>query len=164
MRNAIDPPARKDPSGTRRSPFREVSIEMISEPEAAAHAVLGAPNVVLRPDLTHTGDVFLIADAGGGTVDVISYTVKRLKPLELEECVVGKGGLCGSIFIDEEFDILLETEIAEWLALEPHLKRRFKGNGWEHSIKRIFDPFDPKIATPTYEVEIPTIGLHEFSR
>ena len=35
-----------------KRPFRRIDLELIAEPEAAAHAVLGAPEVILRPDLT----------------------------------------------------------------------------------------------------------------
>ncbi|KAJ4301514.1 hypothetical protein N0V90_003607 [Kalmusia sp. IMI 367209] len=67
--------------------FESVSVTMISEPEAAAQAVLQAPSVVKRPDVTEVcpvdlfaqtlygvnpslkpGDIFLVCDAGGGTV------------------------------------------------------------------------------------------------
>lgn len=39
------------------------------------------------------------------TVDLISYTVARPAPSpELEEATAGTGGLCGSSFLDREFD------------------------------------------------------------
>ena len=38
------------------------------------------------------GDCFTVCDAGGGTVDLISYCVLSLKPLRLEMCVVATGG------------------------------------------------------------------------
>jgi hypothetical protein len=38
------------------------------------------------------GDAFVICDAGGGTVDLISYEIVNLTPkLELKELVPGKG-------------------------------------------------------------------------
>ena len=37
------------------------------------------------------GDAFVICDAGGGTVDLISYEIAGLKPLELKELVAAKG-------------------------------------------------------------------------
>jgi hypothetical protein len=37
------------------------------------------------------GDAFVICDAGGGTVDLISYEITKLVPLELKELVPGKG-------------------------------------------------------------------------
>ena len=37
------------------------------------------------------GDAFVLSDAGGGTVDLISYEITRLDPLELRELVPGTG-------------------------------------------------------------------------
>lgn len=38
------------------------------------------------------GDAFVICDAGGGTVDLISYEITALSPrLDLKELVTGKG-------------------------------------------------------------------------
>jgi molecular chaperone DnaK (HSP70) len=67
-------------------PFDSISVTMIAEPEAAAQAILQDPDVTERPDLTKVcqlpanfrsiifivttqpGDIYLICDAGGGTV------------------------------------------------------------------------------------------------
>jgi hypothetical protein len=37
------------------------------------------------------GDAFVLCDAGGGTVDLISYEITKKAPLELKELVPGKG-------------------------------------------------------------------------
>lgn len=37
------------------------------------------------------GDAFVICDAGGGTVDLISYEIVSLKPFELKELVAATG-------------------------------------------------------------------------
>ena len=37
------------------------------------------------------GDAFVLCDAGGGTVDLISYEITKLDPLELRELVPGTG-------------------------------------------------------------------------
>jgi hypothetical protein len=37
------------------------------------------------------GDAFVLCDAGGGTVDLISYEVDSVTPLELKELVPGTG-------------------------------------------------------------------------
>jgi hypothetical protein len=37
------------------------------------------------------GDAFVICDAGGGTVDLISYEIINLNPMQLKELVPGKG-------------------------------------------------------------------------
>ncbi|KAL4951774.1 hypothetical protein BDW69DRAFT_186085 [Aspergillus filifer] len=38
-------------------------------------------------------DVFIICDAGGGTVDLISYQIKNLEPLRLAEVTEGIGAV-----------------------------------------------------------------------
>ena len=37
------------------------------------------------------GDAFVVCDAGGGTVDLISYEIVGLKPFELKELVKANG-------------------------------------------------------------------------
>jgi hypothetical protein len=48
-------------------------------------------------------ECFILVDAGGGTVDIVSYQVKCLQPLELLRIGKPTGEKCGSIFIDQEF-------------------------------------------------------------
>lgn len=72
------------------------SISCISEPEAAAVYTLSA----IQPNILRLGDNFVVCDAGGGTVDLITYKVTKLAPLVVEESVVGSGGLCGSTYLN----------------------------------------------------------------
>jgi hypothetical protein len=68
------------------------------------------------------GDTFVVCDAGGGTVDLISYTVTKLDPfIEVKEAAPGSGGLCGSTFINGRFKEYLEFK----LGLEP---------GWDKEV------------------------------
>jgi len=48
-------------------------LMMISEPEAAAVYTLQA----IQPNYLKVGDNFVVVDAGGGTVDLISYVSAR---------------------------------------------------------------------------------------
>lgn len=50
------------------------SLHIISEPEAAAMYALDA----MDPHNIKVGDTFILADCGGGTCDLISYTVSAL--------------------------------------------------------------------------------------
>ncbi|KAL8653946.1 MAG: hypothetical protein Q9226_003636 [Calogaya cf. arnoldii] len=76
------------------------SLHMISEPEAAAMYALDA----MDPHNIKVGDTFVLCDAGGGTVDLISYKVSALKPaLCIEEAAPGSGSLCGSTFLNRIF-------------------------------------------------------------
>lgn len=83
---------------------------MISEPEAAAVYALD----VLDPHQIKVGDTFVVCDAGGGTVDLISYTVMALKPrLEVVEATPGTGSLSGSTFLNRRFEKFLEGKLGQ---------------------------------------------------
>lgn len=63
-------------------------FHLISEPEAAAAYTLKA----IQPNNLNQGDTFVVCDAGGGTVDLISYNILRTShPLEVSESVKGTG-------------------------------------------------------------------------
>lgn len=86
------------------------SLQIISEPEAAAIYALHA----MDPHSIKIGDTFVLCDAGGGTVDLISYTVSALKPiLQVEEAATGTGRICGSTFLNRIF----QKHISEKLGL-----------------------------------------------
>jgi molecular chaperone DnaK (HSP70) len=62
-------------------------VTLIKEPEAAALYILYLLDFILD-----IGDAFLVCDAGGGTVDLISYEVEEVRPhLKLKELVPGSG-------------------------------------------------------------------------
>lgn len=59
------------------------------------------------------GDAFVLCDAGGGTVDLISYEITNLDPLEFRELVKGTGSTAyeqiPSILIDNEIEVALRA-------------------------------------------------------
>lgn len=56
----------------------------------------------------------MICDAGGGTVDLISYTITSLKPiLEVQEATPGTGALCGSTFLNLRFQKFLRAKLGK---------------------------------------------------
>lgn len=66
----------------------------------------------LDPHGLEIGDSFVICDAGGGTVDLISYTITSLKPiLEIKEASAGSGALCGSTFLNRRFETFLRNKL-----------------------------------------------------
>jgi len=80
------------------------ALHIISEPEAAAMYALDA----MDPHNIKVGDTFVLCDAGGGTVDLISYKVSALHPLlQIAEASPGSGSLCGSSFLNRIFQKLL---------------------------------------------------------
>lgn len=89
---------------TSRNPL----ITLVSEPEAAAIYALHG----LDPHGLKVGDSFVLCDAGGGTVDLISYTIEALYPtLQIREAASGTGGLCGSTFLNRRFGEYLEGKL-----------------------------------------------------
>ena len=84
------------------------ALHVISEPEAAAMYALDA----MDPHNIRVGDTFLLCDAGGGTVDLISYTVSALKPvLKIQEATPGTGSLCGSSFLNRIFQKFVQEKL-----------------------------------------------------
>ncbi|UKZ77423.1 hypothetical protein TrVFT333_005144 [Trichoderma virens FT-333] len=115
----------------------DTTLEFISEPEAAALASL--QDMSDRADM-RTGDHFVVCDAGGGTVDVITYTVISQSPMKVKESVRGDGKLCGATFVDERFRQLLASKIplASWKKLGEDGIARLINNEWENGIKPQF--------------------------
>ena len=93
------------------------ALQIISEPEAAAIYALHA----MDPHSIQVGDTFVLCDAGGGTVDLISYTVSALKPiLQVEEAAMGSGRICGSTFLNRIFQKFLVEKLGlneEWVRI-----------------------------------------------
>ncbi|KAH8203365.1 hypothetical protein TruAng_002460 [Truncatella angustata] len=118
------------------------------EPEAAALSTLLEQGNSVRP-----GNVYVICDAGGGTVDLISYEVKDTKPIILQEAVVGTGGLCGGIFIDQTFEHMCSGRLgSKWKRLSKEGIRDVMRTEWEYGIKPQFK--SPKSAKQ-YIVSLP---------
>ncbi|KAL7795830.1 hypothetical protein V8C37DRAFT_373579 [Trichoderma ceciliae] len=77
----------------------EKKIKLISEPEAAALYTVK----YLSPSVLQTGRRFVVCDAGGGTVDLITYEVAKVQPLQMREVTEGTGGKCGSSMLNMRF-------------------------------------------------------------
>lgn len=85
-------------------------LHIVSEPEAAAMYALDA----MDPHNIKVGDTFVLCDAGGGTVDLISYKVSALKPvLKISEAAPGSGSACGSTFLNRIFQKFLKDKLSE---------------------------------------------------
>jgi molecular chaperone DnaK (HSP70) len=84
-------------------------LQIISEPEAAVIYVLDS----MDPGTLEVGDTFVMCDAGGGTVDLISYMVEELKPVvRICEVAPGSGAACGSTFLNRIFRKYLEDHFS----------------------------------------------------
>ncbi|KAI1422316.1 hypothetical protein F5Y12DRAFT_786866 [Xylaria sp. FL1777] len=113
------------------------NLTFVPEPEAAALSTLLEQGSGVRQ-----GNVYIICDAGGGTVDLISYRVKSKKPIVLQEAVEGTGGLCGGIFIDQAFEHICSGRLgsSKWKSLSKIGLRDVMKKEWEYGIKPQFKP------------------------
>ncbi|KAK6499972.1 hypothetical protein TWF481_010329 [Arthrobotrys musiformis] len=98
-----------------RAEFNASKISLVSEPEAAAIYTLKDMCEGPNRDDVKLGDVFVLCDAGGGTVDLISYKITQVQPiLRVEEAAIGSGDKCGASYVDKEFLSWLE----KWIGSE----------------------------------------------
>jgi len=88
-------------------------VLLVSEPVAAAIYTARYLKEIEGVNFLRKGECFTLCDAGGGTVDVVSYRVKELEPFELEPATLATGLKCGSIFIDLAFKEWLKALLGE---------------------------------------------------
>ncbi|CAZ84109.1 unnamed protein product [Tuber melanosporum] len=93
-------------------------VSLITEPEAAAvYTFTTLPEYSIKK-----GTIFLTCDAGGGTVDLITYRVLDTKPvLKVEEATLGTGGLCGSVYLNRRFEDFVAKKIGKYLDALPRV-------------------------------------------
>ncbi|KAL8708386.1 MAG: hypothetical protein Q9225_007610 [Loekoesia sp. 1 TL-2023] len=136
---AIWSPAAKDRTlqAAKKAGMPE-DIQLVTEPEAAALATLKEK---ADENLLKVGEAFVVVDAGGGTVDLISYEVLGLTPLRLKECAIGSGML--QQFVDDDATFTFAKHIETLVGApqyrsikESNRKRMMKD--FEFGIKRCF--------------------------
>ncbi|OHE90576.1 hypothetical protein CORC01_14123 [Colletotrichum orchidophilum] len=126
----------------------ETTLTLAPEPEAAALSTLSE-----RGRKVNKGDVYIICDAGGGTVDLISYQIEQNSPISMHEAVEGTGSLCGGIFIDEAFEQMCSDRLGlKWNHLSRAGIKKIMKSEWEAAIK---PQFAPGLSHKEYIVEIP---------
>ena len=124
-----------------------VDLFMVSEPEAAAQYVLASLGDEGRLE---KGEVFILLDAGGGTVDVTTYQVTSdTGPLRLKgEMIKADGALCGSSFINKRHAkaLMEKLEGEDFVGGGDQLKSFVDGlvNNWEVDGKPDIDVGDRK--------------------
>ncbi|KAL8907343.1 MAG: hypothetical protein Q9207_001461 [Kuettlingeria erythrocarpa] len=125
--------------------------QIFSEPECAAiHALRDLDNVNRLRDK----DRILVCDAGGGTVDIITYDVTRTSPLMISECTAGSGDYCGSTFVDREFEKLFMNRLGPYYKdITPHHRQQSIKNF--EATKAAFRD-DPE--QDAFYVNVPTLG------
>jgi hypothetical protein len=106
------------------------------------------------------GDVYVVADCGGGTVDLISYEITAIEPrLRVKESVEGTGGLCGSTSLNRRFISFLKERLGADLfnqlpqralhSAVQHFDRYSKPTFFPSDLKDIDDDFDDEFEDNT---------------
>ncbi|KJA20585.1 hypothetical protein HYPSUDRAFT_1091217 [Hypholoma sublateritium FD-334 SS-4] len=111
-------------------------IRFVTEGEASLHACVlsGLAGDVLSNPSKHG---FLIADAGGGTLDISSYAIKGTSPLSMEEIAPPDCIFAGSVFVSRRAREFLEEKLKHSKYGTPdsldHITRKF-----DETTKRLF--------------------------
>ena len=85
-----------------RAKFQASKISLVTEPEAAAIYTLKTMMEGANRTELQVGDVFVLTDCGGGTVDLISYKITQVHPVfRVVEAAVGTGDKCGATYVDK---------------------------------------------------------------
>jgi hypothetical protein len=97
---------------------RDTDIDIIAEPQAAAIFVL---EKMRKSNSLVEGSHYVVCDAGGGTVDLVTYQVIRSDPLKLEVSVGGKGDVCGALLLNRGFEAYLTRRVGDFMRI-PEVK------------------------------------------
>lgn len=132
-------------------------LQLLSEPECAA---LYSLKTMEDLQSVRVNDRMMVCDAGGGTVDIITYDILQISPLKVSECTVGTGDYCGSTFIDREFEKLLIRRMGVHYDSISPLNRAQAIKNFEHAKIAFRDQEDQ----PLFYVNIPAVGTLEDVR
>ncbi|KAF9647981.1 hypothetical protein BDM02DRAFT_3155934 [Thelephora ganbajun] len=112
-------------------------VRFVTEGEASLHACVlnGLADDVLSNPSQHG---FVVADAGGGTLDISSYAIKGVSPLLIEEIAPPDCLFSGSVFVSRRARKFLEQKLKgssqySTPAMLDHIAKRF-----DETTKRLF--------------------------
>ncbi|KAG6088700.1 hypothetical protein E4U15_005345 [Claviceps sp. LM218 group G6] len=111
-------------------------VTVVKEPEAAALYSIKTLDFSIKKE-----DVFVVCDAGGGTVDLISYEVLATAPqLKVKELVPGTGGMAGSLGLNQRFAAAVEELVGghQWSTLKKSKAWSFAEKQFDQEIKKDF--------------------------
>ena len=129
------------PTGTWQNKTVSGGTAAFSEPEAAAIAGLRAK---ATNGQISAQDCVIVCDAGGGTVDVVTYQVQSDEPLILSQCVAADGDLCGSVFVDLEFQNQLQSFLQDDVDRLADTAVEDIMETFEYKIKPSYDPLEQR--------------------
>ncbi|KAI0886640.1 uncharacterized protein GGS22DRAFT_186710 [Annulohypoxylon maeteangense] len=141
------------------------STTLLSESEAAATAAL---RDLAQNDLG-VNDSFVLVDAGGDTVDLITYTITSLTPtLEIAETTEGTSDFCGSSRLNDRFINFLASGFHNEEHWDDHVLREAV-ECFDKKIKRMFDmsslALNREYIVPVRGLNVnPGLGVHNPGR
>jgi hypothetical protein len=114
------------------------NLMLVLEPEGAALAVhVGA----FQHGLLGEGSRFMVLDCGGGTIDITTYEVRSICPLQLKAIAIPSGGAWGGEYVNVEFKKFLNVFLGPNLYKESESPYEFYTISCEFDkIKMLFDP------------------------
>lgn len=131
-------------------------ISMITEPEAAATAIL-ATKVDEQPDLFEAGQSGLVVDIGGGTTDLSLLTLEKIEPLKLSEAVPGIMGKHGSTTIYRMAVKMLGDELGPAFRDLPQTKIG-PGSRFHDEFERMQKNFDASKLQKIFSLQLTALG------
>ncbi|PIG88527.1 Hsp70 family chaperone [Aspergillus arachidicola] len=135
--------------------IRPQDVTLVSEPEAAALYTLRS----IQGNSSSKNDVFIVCDAGGGTVDLISYQIKTLEPLVLVEVTEGTGRICGSMLLDQRFEELLRDRMGVNYATLSSKSKEAALSYWQDRVKPNYTgKLDNDYADVDYFIPLPGVA------
>ena len=96
------------------------TVQLISEPEAAALSCeqFMKNTLKLGDDIFDDGLTFIVCDAGGGTVDLVTFRKKKKNGVaSIQQIGDGTGGTCGAAHLDRNFRKLVQRFYTEVMGL-----------------------------------------------
>lgn len=143
-------------AATRAGMEQPSPLQIYSEPECAAVYALKDLDDI---DSLRTNNRILVCDAGGGTVDVVTYEILQISPLTITECTVGTGDYCGSTFVDREFEDLFKRRMRPYQSLSTLLTQQAVRNFEAAKVAFRDDP-----EQHDFYVNLPGVGDTEEAR
>ncbi|KAI5116259.1 hypothetical protein M0805_008164, partial [Coniferiporia weirii] len=109
-------------------------IRFVTEGEASMHACILSG---LAQDVLASGNGFIVADAGGGTLDISSYVLQGTHPLRIEEVAPPDCLFSGAVFVSRRCRVFLAEKLRSSKYGSPdtldHITKRF-----DETTKRLF--------------------------
>ncbi|QDS73014.1 hypothetical protein FKW77_009110 [Venturia effusa] len=135
-------------AGFNKDQFARLNeVLLVTEPEAAAVYTARYLSDFHGQDFLKVGECFVLCDAGGETVDVVSYRVKQLQPLELEKIGKATGRKCGSTYIDLAFKswLLQLLGVHNYEKLDPEFDGKISSHATEgEAMRKVMKQFNER--------------------